>query len=43
MEWKTRVTELLGCRYPIIQGAEELLTRNGPLARILNSAYAWQQ
>ncbi len=21
MEWKTRVTELLGCRYPIIQGA----------------------
>lgn len=21
MEWKTRVTELLGCRYPILQGA----------------------
>ena len=21
MEWKTRITELLGCRYPIIQGA----------------------
>ena len=21
MEWKTRITELLGCRYPILQGA----------------------
>lgn len=21
MEWKTRVTELLGCKYPILQGA----------------------
>ena len=21
MEWKTRVTELLGCKYPIIEGA----------------------
>ena len=21
MEWKTRVTDLLGCKYPIVQGA----------------------
>ncbi|MCX6005039.1 MAG: hypothetical protein NT082_05140 [Chloroflexi bacterium] len=23
MEWKTRATELLGCKYPILQGAAE--------------------
>ena len=21
MEWKTKITELLGCKYPIIEGA----------------------
>jgi nitronate monooxygenase len=25
MEWKTRVTELLGCKYPILQGAMQTL------------------
>jgi NADH:quinone reductase (non-electrogenic) len=25
MEWKTRVTDLIGCRYPILQGAMEKL------------------
>jgi NAD(P)H-dependent flavin oxidoreductase YrpB (nitropropane dioxygenase family) len=23
MQWKTKITELLGCKYPILQGATE--------------------
>jgi len=25
MKWKTKITELLGCRYPILQGATEMI------------------
>ncbi|MDD5169537.1 MAG: nitronate monooxygenase [Syntrophales bacterium] len=25
MEWKTKITDLLGCRYPILQGATDML------------------
>jgi NAD(P)H-dependent flavin oxidoreductase YrpB (nitropropane dioxygenase family) len=25
MQWKTKITELLGCKYPTLQGATELI------------------